>query len=171
MFSFMQSKKCLYFPIVLFFGFLSFQNSAYSAYDANIVSTLRKSTVNIGQLLINNNYAGSVTISLYHPDAPSYSFGEWLLPLPSSSVTTLKDYRNNNTPISFGDDWGIQIIFGNGVKSDVYPISNLSSFKDGIISVDATKITNEQVSSRYTKVCNNGKLAGEGSCPVDPVLG
>jgi hypothetical protein len=139
MFSFKQSKKCLYLPVILFVGFLSFQNSAYGAYDANIVSTLRKSTLNIGQLSINNNYAGSVTISLYHSDAPTYSFGEWLL--PSASVTTLKNYRDNNAPIYFGEDWGIQIIFGNGVKSDVYPISNFSTFKDGIISIDATKIT------------------------------
>ncbi len=139
MFSFMQSKKCLYLPVVLFVGFLSFQNSAYSAYDANIVSALRKSTVNIGQLSINNNYAGEVTIALYHSDYPTNSsFGEWLL--PSSSVTTLKDYRNSNAPIYFGDDWGIQIIFGNGVKSDVYPISKFSTFKDGIISVDAGAI-------------------------------
>ncbi len=34
------------------------------------------------------------------------------------------------------------------------------------------QVSNEQVSnSGYTKICNNGKLAGEGSCPIDPILG
>jgi hypothetical protein len=50
---------------------------------------------------------------------------------------------------------------------------NLSRFQDGMLGRDATRYDNSdgRAGFSFSKVCNNGDLAGKGTCPINPELG
>jgi hypothetical protein len=111
-----------------------------SAYDSSVVTSVRQKNVSIGNILINNNYgpdpqSGSVSIRLYHSDAPDRIFSTWNLAGGESSNLV---YNNQN--IVIGGDWGIQIVFGNGVTSCIYPVADIGRFENGRYVVTATNI-------------------------------
>jgi hypothetical protein len=118
-----------------------------SAYDSSVVASLRQRNVSIGNILINNNYgpdpqAGAVSIRLYHPDAPDRIFSTWSFAGGESANLATQGQR-----INIGGDWGIQIVFGNGVTSCIYPVADVGRFENVGHVVTATNIYRSNTSS------------------------
>jgi hypothetical protein len=126
--------------ILLFASGLRRVDEKIPFYDAALVNRIRNlNMVKIGGIVINNNYVGDVKIALYHSDNPSKVFASWLFKAKEKANLVYDSKR-----ITIGSDWGIKIIFGNGVESPVKPVQAvLSSFNLGIMTVDASNIYNK----------------------------
>ena len=136
-----------------------------SAYNSSVVTSVRQRNVPVGNILINNNYgpdpqAGSVSIRLYHSDAPDRIFSTWSFASGESVSLATQGSR-----ITIGGDWGIQIVFGNGVTSCIYPVADVGRFENGRYVVTATNIYRSNTSSRPSSSSTNF-LAAETSSEV-----
>lgn len=146
-------KKCRlgvllgFYVFITIFGSVVLATSAQAAvcatYNSKVVAEVRKDNVNIGNILINNNDTRAAKIRLYHSDAPGSIFATWHIANDKSTSLTMQNER-----INIGSDWGIQIVFGDGVTSCVYPIATVGSFENGKHIVKAKNI-----------------LSGENDCP------
>ncbi len=138
-----------------------------------MVTSVRQRNVLIGNILINNNYgpdpqSGSVSIRLYHSDAPERIFSTWNLAGSESSNLV---YNNQN--IVIGGDWGIQIVFGNGVTSCIYPVADVGRFENGRYVVTATNIyegTTPQPSVIFPITGNRKDSVANGRMPTSFTL-
>ena len=88
-----------------------------------------------GAVCLNNNYGGQVTIHLYHADAPDREFAHWVL---ARSRTTFLDLESRRVIV--GGDWGIDILFGNGVRSPRRSVQQVGRHAEGVWNIDATRI-------------------------------
>ncbi len=109
-------------------------------YNSSVVAYVRRRNGPIGNILINNNYGpdpqnGSVSIRLYHSDAPDRIFSTWSFVGGESSNLATEGQR-----IAIGGDWGIQVVFGNGVTSCILPVADVGRFENGKFIVLATDI-------------------------------
>lgn len=129
-------KKFLLFISVFFITVL--QTSAQCPdYTVKSVTAYRTSNkVAIGKIEVTADYAGSYKVLLYHPDNPSKIFASW--DFEEGEVVYLSTKTDGR--ISIGSDWGIQIVFGNGVKSCIAFVGTCGEFHDGAFVVKTTKI-------------------------------
>lgn len=109
-------------------------------YNSRVVQRVRRRRPPIGNLFIMNNYgpdpqSGSVSIRLYHSDAPNRVFGTYNFAGNQSA-----EIYSGNKKLVLGGDWGIQIVFGNGVTSCISPIADIGSFDNGRYVIYATDI-------------------------------
>jgi hypothetical protein len=101
-----------------------YNTSNPNGYNTQSVANYRSSnTINIGKIYIIADYQGSQTISLYHSDGPGSVFATWNISLNQEFYLTYQGQE-----IAFGNDWGIQITFANGVQSDINFVGDVSSF-------------------------------------------
>jgi hypothetical protein len=119
-----------------------------SAYNSSVVTSVRQRNVPIGNILINNNYGsnpqnGSVSIRLYHSDTPDRVFSTGSFAGGESAT-----FSTQGQKIVIGGDWGIQIVFGNGVTSCIYPVADVGRFENGKYVVIATDIYKGNISSQ-----------------------
>ena len=116
--------------------------SAFSTQATGHIQDLRNLGLKIGRLKVRNNYGGPVKIVLYHPDSwleGIYTgFGQWNLPTNSTYYLNASNGQN----MYIGNDWGIQVLFENGVKSCVRCLGLLSSFQNGEFYVLASDVYN-----------------------------
>jgi len=97
------------------------------------------SQVNIGRIQLNNDYNGGVQIVLFHPQNPTRVFSTW-----SFAPRTRQFLAMSNQQINIGGDWGIAIIFGNGVRSRTWAVAQVGAYQNGVWNVDATRIFNNK---------------------------
>ena len=90
-----------------------------------------------GQLFITNDYRGDVTIALYHPANLSRDLGHW--PIRDGSPPT-RLIAPNGQELRIGQDWEIEVIFGNGVRSPRRTVGSISSYSNGAFQIKATAI-------------------------------
>ncbi len=95
------------------------------------------SSIPIGPIVLNMNYSGAVSIRLYHPQRPGAVFANWNIPNQGTG-----NLLYNNRPTVIGGDWGIQIIFGNGVTSPIRRVDRIGTYQNGNWNVVATRIYN-----------------------------
>jgi hypothetical protein len=105
-----------------------------------VVEYVRRRNEPIGNILINNDYGpnpqdGSVSIRLYHSDAPDRIFSTWSFAGGESANLAV-----GGQTITIGGDWGIQVVFGNGVTSCILPVADVGRFENGRFIVLATDI-------------------------------
>jgi hypothetical protein len=135
------------------------------AYDSSVVSRVRQRNVPVGNILINNNYgpdpqSGAVTIRLYHSDAPDRIFSTWNFAGGESANLAMQDNR-----INIGGDWGIQIVFGNGVTSCISPVADVGRFENGRYIVAATDIYRSNTSSSTSTSSSSANLLAPETSP------
>lgn len=109
-------------------------------YNESIVASVRQRRVPIGNILIKNDYgpnarSGSVKIRLYHSDAPKRIFSSWNFAGGESALLASQDQN-----LVIGGDWGVQVVFGNGVTSCILPVADIGRFQNGRYVVVATEI-------------------------------
>lgn len=109
-------------------------------YNSSVVASVRSRNVPIGNILINNNYGpnpqdGSISIRLYHSDATDKVFSTWNFVGGESA-----NLSDANGRLVIGGDWGVQVVFGNGVASCISPVANVGRFENGRFVVLATDI-------------------------------
>jgi hypothetical protein len=92
-----------------------------------------------GPVAIENNYNNSVvyTIQVYHPQAPGRIYAQWTIGNPGKT-----NLLHNNQPLRLGSDWGIQIVFGNGVASPIRRLDGVGSYQNGTWNVVASRVFN-----------------------------
>ncbi len=88
-----------------------------------------------GAVLLDNNYGGQVTIHLYHPANPDRVFATWVLAPSRETYLLLNDKR-----VIVGGDWGIDILFGNGVRSPRRTVEAVGNHGGNVWHVDASHI-------------------------------
>lgn len=120
------------------------------SYNPSVVGSVRGRNVPIGTILINNNYgpnpqSGSVSIRLYHSDATNRIFSTWSFAGGQSA-----ELADNNGRVVIGGDWGVQIVFGNGVTSCIVPVADVGRFENGRYVVLATDIYNRRITQSQT---------------------
>jgi hypothetical protein len=93
--------------------------------------------LNIGPIDVRNDYGGTVDIRLYHPAAPSHVFNTWRLAAAQESVLSIR----SGEVMNIGSDWGIQILFLNGVSSPIRTVGLLGAF-DRRFAISASRIFN-----------------------------
>jgi hypothetical protein len=91
--------------------------------------------LSIGRIRLRNDYAGTVTIRLYHPQSPNQIFATWFFQSQEQSFLAL-----NSQLITIGSDWGIQVVFGNGVTSAIRNVGSIALFADAVLDVLATEV-------------------------------
>lgn len=89
-----------------------------------------------GAVVVNNDYGGDVQIRLYHPQNRGVVFSS--SGFRGSERSNLSD--NNNQQVVVGSDWGIQVVFGNGVASPIRIIGNISGHDGRTFSVNASQV-------------------------------
>ena len=95
-----------------------------AGYSTQSVSNYRSSNnLKIRQIIIMDDYQGTLTVRLYHPDAPDRIFNNWIF----NEGDELYLVDNDSEYISIGSDWGIQVVFGNGVSSDINFVGDVPS--------------------------------------------
>jgi len=99
-----------------------------ATYNEQVIRSWRASgKLRIGSIKVVNNYVagsnGQVEIQLFHSDAPGQVFGKWTITGGSEDVLAL-----NGNPINIGSDWGIRVLFGNGVVSEIYAVGEVGEF-------------------------------------------
>ncbi|CAO5073169.1 hypothetical protein MICAER10613_038830 [Microcystis aeruginosa] len=137
-----------------------------SAYNSSVVTSVRQRNVPVGNILINNNYgpdpqAGSVSIRLYHSDAPDRIFSTWRFAGGESANLSFQGQT-----ITIGGDWGIQIVFGNGVTSCIYPVADVGRFENGRYVVTASNIYRSNTPSSSSSSGTTGSAPIETSSEV-----
>jgi hypothetical protein len=90
-----------------------------------------------GKIIIQNNYSGAVTIRLFYPPHYANVWRYWNI--GANAVTFL---AINNEEFIIGSDWGIQIVFGNGVTSAVRKVGSIATYNNNAFTVPATRIQN-----------------------------
>ncbi len=100
-------------------------------------STSGPELLRTGQLFIANDYRGDVTIALYHPADPSRDIGHW--PIRDGSPPT-RLIAPNGQELRIGQDWEIEVIFGNGVRSPRRTVGSISSYSNGAFQIKASAI-------------------------------
>ncbi len=111
-----------------------------SPYNSSVVASVRQRNVAIGNILIKNNFgpitqAGSVSIRLYHSDAPDRVFSTYNF-VGGETV----NLTHQGQEINIGGDWGIQLVFGNGATSCIYPVADVGRFENGKHVITASDI-------------------------------
>jgi hypothetical protein len=112
------------------------------AYNSSVVTSVRGRNIPTGNILIKNNFgptpqSGAVSIKLYHSDAPDRVFSRWDLVGGEQARLSY-----NDKSLVIGGDWGVQVVFGNGVTSCISPIADVGRFENGRYVVLATDINN-----------------------------
>jgi len=109
------------------------KSAACAVYDANRVKYYRDThQLQFGQIKIVNNHGNAYfTIKTYHPDAPG----------PVQGSYYVGPYQTIYLPGYYGSDWGIQIVYGNGVTSCVKFVGNVtSSYSNNVFTIRASDI-------------------------------
>lgn len=115
---------------------------AAGSYTPDAVRAYRQSVngrVTTGVLVVNNDYTrdanGRVTLELWHPDVRGRDFGHW--PLDGGYRGPLS---HESKELVVGLDWGVRVIFGNGVKSEVRMLRDVASPGKGRIYLKMTAV-------------------------------
>jgi hypothetical protein len=121
------------------------------AYNSSVVTSIRRRNVPTGNILINNNYgpnpqSGAVTIRLYHSNATDRIFSIW-----NFAGGELANLSDNNGKLVIGGDWGIQVVFGNGVTSCISPVADVGRFESGRYVILATDIHDRRITQSQTQ--------------------
>jgi hypothetical protein len=90
-----------------------------------------------GEVVIDNNYGGAVTIVLYHPADLSRVFAQWHFAASKQSRLLV-----HQKPFAVGPDWEIELVFGNGVRSKRRTVGHIGSYENGHFRIVATRIYN-----------------------------
>lgn len=97
--------------------------------------TLGATDVQVGPIIIDNNYTNGVRIILYHADDIDNVFATWNFRARERSFLDFENQR-----LILGGDWLIQIEFGNGVKSPRRAIARVGVYRNGTWECLATEI-------------------------------
>lgn len=113
----------------------------FSTQSEGHIDLLRQNGLKIGRIKVHNNYNSGVRVVLYHPDSwllGDYSkFAQWSLP---PGTTYFLNYDGQN--INIGNDWGIQVVFDNGVKSCIRSLHYVSDYNNGVFNVKGSEVYN-----------------------------
>jgi hypothetical protein len=90
----------------------------------------------IGKIQIANNYNDEVSINLYHPEAPDRVFASYKLPRLQTSFLNGFDQQS----LRIGEDWLIDIVFRNGVRSQRNSVGTVGNYANGSWRLVATDI-------------------------------
>jgi len=93
-------------------------------------------SLSIGQIRITNDYNQAVDIRLYHPQNPGAIFANWHI---LSNMSTFLELANQ-TRVTIGSDWGIQILFANGVMSQIRKVATI-----GLLDIEGFEVTASRV--------------------------
>lgn len=129
-------KKSLLVLTLFLFTILSAGAQCVDYTTKSVTDFRTHNKVALGKIEVTADYAGSYKVLLYHPDNPDKIFASW--DFETGEVVYLSTKTDGR--ISIGSDWGIQIVFGNGVKSCIAFVGNCGECKDGVFEVKTTRI-------------------------------